>query len=403
MAPRSFAETKRHETIAAIVNDDAITHSDMERRMRLIIVGSRLPDTPDTRKKMAGQVLSSLIDESIRQQEAKRLNIKINENDIKAGFAQLAQQNKMKPEQFIQALQSSGVDPRTMFNQIKAQLSWNGVIQKHLRPQVNISERDIKAVVDRLKESAGKIEYHLAEIYLPFAEASEEPNVRQLANQLVLQMTDAKKPSSFPLIARQFSQAATAANGGDKGWVIEDTLPSEHLAALKEIAAGQFTKPVRTEDGYTILAMLQQREVTAAVTQDDAIVSVVELTVKGDDAEDDAMRYSEEIKGCLTIREIVSKNPDALSIKTMENRRLGSLPKNALKSVKSLDIGQISMPVETYGDTYALYMMCSKDTPKQQGPNEEDIVKRLGTERLNSLQRRYFRDLKATAFIEKRL
>ena len=399
----SSASQQRSETIAAVVNEEAITHSDMSRRMRLIIVGSNMPDTQQTREKMAEQVLNSLIDESIRLQEANRLNIKITDDNIKAAFAKLAEQNRMTSEQFVKTLEKAGVDPRTLFAKIKAQLSWELVIQKHLRPQVKVNEQNIKAVIDRLKESAGKTEYRLAEIYLPISNAKEKANVSQLANQLIKQMTNPQNPVPFPAIAHQFSQSATAANGGIKGWVIEDTLPPEHLSALEDIQTGEFTKPIYTEDGYTILALLEKRKVQAPVEENDTIVSVTNLTVSGKNVKKYSEKLSKEIKGCLSIREIAHNDPQNLSIESMDNIRVGSLSKEIRNIVMELDIGEISNPIVTGEHKISLYMLCSKSSPKNQGLNEDKIAERLGLKRLNALQQRYFRDLKVTAFIEKRI
>src|SRR5580704_1405043 len=61
--------------IAAVVNDEVISVFDLVSRMRLVELSSNLPDTPETRQRIGGQVLRALVDEKLQLQEAKRQNV----------------------------------------------------------------------------------------------------------------------------------------------------------------------------------------------------------------------------------------------------------------------------------------------------------------------------------------
>lgn len=88
------------EGIAAVVNEDAITMSDVEDRMRLIIASSGLPNTPEIKNKLSGQVVGSLIEEQIKIQEGRRLEIDVTQDEINQGFATIAQQNNIPVDKF---------------------------------------------------------------------------------------------------------------------------------------------------------------------------------------------------------------------------------------------------------------------------------------------------------------
>ena len=72
--------------IIAIVNDEPITATDLYERLQLTIVSSNLPNDPETRQNLSGQILQTLINEKLQQQEADRLNIIINENECDLFF-----------------------------------------------------------------------------------------------------------------------------------------------------------------------------------------------------------------------------------------------------------------------------------------------------------------------------
>src|SRR4051812_16102831 len=86
--------------IAAVVNDSIVTVTDVKDRTNLYLSGAPQQPSPDERKKMEHQVLAKLIDEALEIQEAKKLNITIDEGQVNEGFAFVAKQNNLSPEEF---------------------------------------------------------------------------------------------------------------------------------------------------------------------------------------------------------------------------------------------------------------------------------------------------------------
>ncbi len=121
LAVPALPAAAREAGIAAIVNHDAISMTDLNDRIRLIMASSGLPDTPEIRSKLTSQVIDSLIEEQLMIQEATDRNISISPEEVKQGFAQLATQNKVSPEQFEGMIRGSGINIGTMQRQIRAQ------------------------------------------------------------------------------------------------------------------------------------------------------------------------------------------------------------------------------------------------------------------------------------------
>lgn len=248
------------EGIAAVVNEEAISISDVKDRMQLIMVSSGLPDKEEVRQKVLPQVLDSLIEEQIKIQEAVRLELVVEDQEIDNAFGSIAQQNKMEPEQFKAVLKRSGINITTMHRQIRAQIAWSKVIQARIRPQIKITERDIDAYLERLKQNIGKQEFLLAEIYLPFESQEQEREVKQLADKLIGEIRNNRAP--FFKLAQQFSKSPGAEQGGDLGWIPEGQLPEEVDAELLKTDKGSVTNAVRTTAGYYIMFVRDKRDVT---------------------------------------------------------------------------------------------------------------------------------------------
>ncbi len=264
----------RSESIAVVVNEDAITLSDVNDRMALIIASSGLPNSKDIREKLQLQIIGALVDEQIRLQEARRLDLKITQAEIDQGFATIAQQNNFSPDEFRGMIRKGGLNIKTMEDQIRAQLAWSKVVQAKLRPQVVVSDGDIDNHLERLTANTGKPEYLLSEIFMPVEKPDEEAQTRQLAQKLVQEIRSGK--AQFFKVAQQFSKSAGAPQGGDLGWIAQGQLQQELDQILPRIEAGQVSDPVRTASGYHILNVREQRMIAPEnlPTREDVMASL---------------------------------------------------------------------------------------------------------------------------------
>ncbi len=257
IAPQGRASTER---IAAIVNEDAISISDVNDRLRLVIGSSGLPNSKEIREKLTPQVIGSLIEEQIKMQEAGRLEITVAQEEIDQGFGTVAAQNKISPEKFQTMLQRGGISIESMKRQIESQIAWSKVVQRQLRPQVIVSDADVDDMVERFHGNKGTKEYLIAEIFLPVDETSQESNVRQVANRLVGQIKNGKSP--FYKLAQQFSKSAGSTQGGDLGWIQQGQLPEELDVVLKTLEKDQVSSAIRSLAGYHILYLREKRTIS---------------------------------------------------------------------------------------------------------------------------------------------
>ena len=252
----SSAHSQDH--IAAVVNDNVISTTDIEARMKLAFLSSGLPDTPEVRGKILPQVLRGLIDEQLQLQEAKRLDITVPKEEIEKALQTIARDNHI-PGDMRSFLAERGGSPEALEDQIRAGLSWNKVIQRELRSRVEVGDDEIEAMITRIKANAGKQEFLVSEIFLSVDNAKDEEQTKQAAENLVKQI---KGGANFGAVARQFSQSTGAASGGDIGWIQEGQLPAELNNALMQMPSGTVAGPVRSANGYHILALREKRTVS---------------------------------------------------------------------------------------------------------------------------------------------
>lgn len=251
--------------IAAVVNDDVITGLDLAIRTRMSILSAELPDTSEMRNRVARQVLRVMIDERLMLQEAARQNISVQQAEVDAELAKLAERNGITLDQFAGFLVQNGVLLEPLADQIRATIAWSKLVNGRLRPRAVVTEEDIDELLRETEANKGQPQRRVSEIFLAIDQAGVEEEVRLNAVRLIEQI-DAGAP--FSAIAAQFSDSATAAVGGDVGWVLPGQLSPEVDEALQSMGEGEIAGPVRAAGGYYVLQLRGQR-VIAEDTQPD--------------------------------------------------------------------------------------------------------------------------------------
>jgi peptidyl-prolyl cis-trans isomerase SurA len=112
-------------------------------------------------------VLDELIEERLKLQEAKRLNVTIEDSQVDDIIKGLAERNKMNPNQFAEHLKGMGTDIAAMKARFKATLSWNDVIRRRFASQVSVSQKDIDRFAASTTTGEDDVELQLQRITLP--------------------------------------------------------------------------------------------------------------------------------------------------------------------------------------------------------------------------------------------
>lgn len=263
----------QQEGIAAVVNEDAITMSDLNDRMHMILLSSGLPNNPEIRQKLLPQVMGSLIEEQLKLQAGREEELSATPEEIRDGFGTIAQQNKLSIDQFQEMIKRSNVNIATMNRQIESQIIWTKVVQKKVRPQITVTDSDIDSKFEQLNASKGETEYRMAEIFLPVESPEDEADMRQLAQKMTAEI---QSGAPFQKLAQQFSKSAGAAQGGDMGWMQTSQLPEEMTAVVDTLSKNQVSNPVRSATGYHILYLIDQRQITdETLPQRDQMMGII--------------------------------------------------------------------------------------------------------------------------------
>jgi peptidyl-prolyl cis-trans isomerase SurA len=388
----------------ALINGDIITGTDVEHRLALIIAANGGNVSDEERVRLRAQVLSNLIDETLQIQEAEANEIVISNEEIEQTFNQVAQQNfKQDVEAFDRYLRTRGSSTDTLKRQIKGELAWSRLLRRNIQPFINVGDDEVNSIIERLNASKGTTEYRIGEIYMsasPDAAEQVAVNMRKILDQI-------RQGGSFVAYARQFSEASTAATGGDLGWVRPAQLPQSLAEAATQMQIGQVVGPIEVPGGFSILYLIDQRQILTADPRN-AVLSLKQLAISfpADTTEEQATARAaqfasatQNIKGCGAANEVAA----SIGAQVVDNDqvRLRDLPGPLQNTIAQLPIGQASQPFGSVADGVRVLILCGRDDPQSAAaPSFDQIMSQLENERVNKRARIYLRDLRRDAIIE---
>ena len=391
--------------IAAVVNDEVISVCDVVSRMHMVMLSSGIPDSPETRERIGSQVLRSLIDERLELQEAKRQNVKATDSEINNALQQIEKQNNLKPGQLNDVLKTRGIDRGSLVDQLTASIVWAKLVRRQAAQTVEISNEEIEDAIKRVKEHAKEPQSRVAEIFLAVDNPAQDEEVRRLAERLTQQM---RQGARFSAIARQFSQSATAAVGGDMGWVRPDQLAPELAKEVTQLKVGELSPPLHVAGGYYLLLVIDRRTGTAD-SGPDVVYDIVQVVFPlppraGEAARRAAISEAESVRGaakdCPGLLKIGKEKAPQLS--SEGKLRTSEISPQMRDLVGRLGIGQASQPI-VQKNGVGVIMVCGKSDTGGAGSSRDEVAESLLRQRLDTVARRYLRDLRRNAYVDVRV
>jgi peptidyl-prolyl cis-trans isomerase SurA len=392
-------------SIEVLVNDEPISSFDINQRLRLVIAVAGGVSSEQEFLKVREQVIRSMVDERLQIQEAKTVEMVIEDAQLDEFFRRRAQGLNQSPEQLEQALLGIGSSKKTMLDQMEAEIAWSQLVQGRLGSFVNVSDEEVEAYIQRIYDNRGKFEYRLAEIVLLVDSPEQEASVKANAEELVDRI---KKGASFPDLAQQLSASSTAAVGGDLGWITADDMDPSYSKVIQELPVGDVSEPIRTAGGYVILAQRDRRRILTADPLDTQI-TLRQVHLTAEQMQDDAAvaKYRAAVGNLKNQETSCGEVPQYAEAAGAEGRneignlRLRDLQPELRSTVQNAEIGKAS-EILTMDDGMRVLFVCSRTEATVQEPDFDAIYSQMEQQRLSMMGRRYLRDLRRTAIIDYR-
>lgn len=400
-APGALAQST--EGVAALVNDQPITTVDVRNRMRLIIASTGLTQLdPATLAQIQDQAIRGLVDENLQLQAAGEYEIVVSEEEINASIQDLADRNNTTIDAIVGDLEQSGVDISTLRHQLEAEIAWQVLVNGRYGSRIRISDQQIQMALERLAASASQPQFRIFELFFEIPSVARE---QETVDRVIAVMDQLQRGAPFPELARQYSDAPSAANGGDIGWIVASQLPPEVAAIIPQMVQ-QYTQsqggaalsnPVRVPGGFMIVALVAARDGTTTLQYDLVQITVPAAAVQPttNAALSTAMNASPT---CERAEAVAGRIPGAIVTP------LGAIGADALLP----QIRDALTPLREGGNTGVLQtaaglqtlIVCERTIAGPGVPSRDDLESQLRGQQLSLHSRRWLRDLRRDGTVE---
>jgi peptidyl-prolyl cis-trans isomerase SurA len=405
--PAGVVAPTMREGVAALVNDEIISTYDLRQRVLLLIVTSGVQVNEQNLPQIQAEALRDLVDERLQLQEVRRIEarsktvLEPTAAELTEQVDHLAQQNGLTGQQMVASLAQAGVDQRALTGQLQAEIAWQRYVGGRFGGSVKIGDDQIQAALKRAEAAQSRPQYQVAEIFLDSQRAGGEPAAEDAARSLLQQLSQG---APFAGVARQFSAAPSAANGGEAGWMVSGDMPPAIEAALDQLRPGQISQPVPVNGGVYLL-LLRDKRTGVGATMVNLKQAAVRLAADAPAADVAAAQAKLEalkpkIASCKAMDAEAGK-VDGVVAGDLGEADINDLSASFRDAISTLKVDQVSSPVRTNAGLH-LVALCGKRNAGANQMTREDVENRLTEQELVMIARRELRNLRNSASIENR-
>ena len=386
----------------AMVNGAVITQTDVDQRLALLAIANEGKLPADQVDQLRQQVLRNLIDETLQIQAAKAAEIKVTPKDIDRTVDRVAGNVKMNAEQLAQFLKSNNSSIKSLRRQIEGEISWRRLQQAKIENSVSVGDEEVKAVLERLNASKGSQEYRVGEIFLSATPANMQ-QVMDNANQIIAQL---RQGASFVGYARQYSEASTAAVGGDLGWVRPEQMPDPLENAMRQMKPGSISRPIEVPGGFSIIGVQDVRRILANDPRN-AVLALKQVSLGFAPGTTPAQasakvaafsQAAQSVGGCGGADKLAADFGG--EVVQSDGIKLRDLPPALQEIILPMQVGQATRPFGDLNEGVRVLVLCGRDEVANQLPSYDQVFAEVMEERVNLRARRYLRDLRRDAVID---
>ncbi len=408
-APAAQAAPANMNRILAVVNGDVVTQMEVASRARLFALNIGMGGNAQAMTRLEPQMLRLLIDERLRMQEVQRRGVPVTDLDILESITDIERRNNLPAGALVAQLRQMGVQPRVLYDQIRAQIGWGRLLRQGLGEQAQVSDAEVAEAIAARRARTGVPEYQVAEIFIPVESPEVEAETQRFVQEIIDQL---RRGSPFPVVATQFSQAQSALQGGDLGWVVPDRLDPEVAEIVTQMPPGAISNPVRVAGGFQIVTLRGRREAGQAA-QVSTMVSLRQVFLPFTERLDpnnptDQQRASLEraqriqggTRGCDAADALprTSDRPVDPGVVRLE----GVNPPPLRQILATLGVGRFSQPLIS-PDGILLLMVCGRERTEAEQFTPDIARQTILRDRVEVVSRQLQRELRRRAIIDQRV
>ncbi len=395
------------DKVKVIVNEGVILQSDIDTSLKTLRAnakksGQALP----SEDVLTEQVLEKLIIDTIQNQEAERIGVRIDDTRLNQSIADIAKENNQTIDELTASVASEGLTYTAFREQVRKEIAANEARNALVRRRINILPAEVDNLADILaQETNATVQYQIGHIQLRFNDDQTKEELEAQANELVEKLNSGE---DFSTMAYTYSKGPKALQGGDWGWMRKEEMPTIFADQIKMQNKGSIIGPFRSGVGFHILQIEDVKGLeTVAVTEVNARHILLKPTVilSDDGAKQQLSEFVQRINaGEISFGELAqqySQDPGS----AVQDGELGYQTPDLYvpefkHQIETIAKGQISEPFKTVHGWHIVEVLDRREVDRTDSALKNKAYRILFNRKFNEEAGAWLQELRASAFVE---
>jgi peptidyl-prolyl cis-trans isomerase SurA len=268
MAAGCQKQQRPSDNVWAVVNGKNITRAEVEKYYHTQLNPGAPAPSQDEALSLMLNILDELINNQILLQGARKLGLEATDGEVEDKFTEF--KSPYTEDEFQRQLKGRGYTADDLRSDIRQQISIQKMINREIVAKITVTDQDVQDFYNQnhAQFNVAEPQYRLAQIVVT---PRKDPQLRNRKNDDATTDAEAKRKAlallqqlnagtDFAQIATDYSEdPASAASGGDLGYVPESSLSQSDPALRKAVLAlkpGQISGVIVLRDSYRILKLV---------------------------------------------------------------------------------------------------------------------------------------------------
>ena len=416
-AASAQAQTQRAvelDGIAAIVNDDVVTRSELEARVKRVSEDLRASGTAAAPpRRLRAQVLERLIIDRIQLQLAAGSGIRVDDAALNRALLRIAKQNGLTLRQFRDILERDGYDFATFREEIRDEITISELRTREIDNRVQVSNRDIDlhlSTIANQGSEADRHQYRLGHILIAVPDGASSDEIAEARTLAARVLDEIRGGADFANLAVTHSNGQQALEGGNLGWRQASELPTIFGEVVPRLQIGEVTDPIRSASGFHLVRLIDRRDHDRQIVQQ---THALHILIARDELTDEPAA----LRQLSALRERIVNGEEFGDLARAHSDDSGSAPRGGdlgwldpgstvpefERMMDSLQAGELSEPFATQYGWHIVQVLERREHDDTAAVRRTQAMRRLRARKIEEGLQAWVRRVRDEAYVEYRL
>ena len=250
------------DRIVAVVNNEVITKNELDERIQIVMRQLRTQNVqPPAAEVLERQVLERMIVDRAQLLFARDSGVRIEEAQLDASIARIAQSNNMSVADFRRSIERDSVSFARLREDVRTEMTLARLREREVDAKIQVSDSEIdNFLADAADTGQGEqAEYDVAHVLVRVPEGANPQALERLQGRARAALAQLRAGGEFAKVAVEFSDAPDGLQGGAMGWRTRDRMPELFAEAVERLRPGETSDVLRSPAGFHIIRVVARR------------------------------------------------------------------------------------------------------------------------------------------------